>query len=533
MEKIEYLLDSQNKLKVCDQVSEVVREFCGAYTSDEKEINRYRLTIEECLLNWFDRGCDGRKLVVQYGKRKLREPFFELIYDGEAFNPYISEDIPSILTDKLLESLGLSPIYMYKNGLNILKFTIGDNGINSFKQLGITFALAAIVGFMGLMFMPETVMSVINNEIITPVYDTFMNVLNCIAGPMIFLSVAWGIYGIGDVATLNKIGKKIFLIFTRTNIIVAVLSLVTIYFLDVSYSVGSIKFENFTDILQTILQIIPSNIVEPFQQGNTLQIIFLATATGIALIYLGQKADPIAKAVESINHLTHFFMKAISKIVPYFVFVVVVSLMWSNSLDIITSTWKFVLVLLIAIIVLIVIFYAYAAIKFKTSFVKIFKKCMPSGIISLSTASSAAAFNSSNDICNNKLGINSSLTGFGIPLGMVMCKPINIVNMMIIMFFFMGYYNIELSLGTLVLGILSAIILSIATPPIPGGAAIAYTLFLAQMGIPTEALAVILAIDMVTDFIITAGETMCLLPNLILVADRVGLLHKEILRDEE
>ncbi len=44
---------------------------------------------------------------------------------------------------------------------------------------------------------------------ITPVFDTFMGLLSAVAGPLIFLSVAGGIYNIGDIATLGKVGKRI------------------------------------------------------------------------------------------------------------------------------------------------------------------------------------------------------------------------------------------------------------------------------------------------------------------------------------
>ena len=49
---------------------------------------------------------------------------------------------------------------------------------------------------------------------VSPIFDTFMNILTLIAGPMIFLAVYCGIYEMGDAATFGKIGKRLIIRFT-------------------------------------------------------------------------------------------------------------------------------------------------------------------------------------------------------------------------------------------------------------------------------------------------------------------------------
>ena len=71
-----------------------------------------------------------------------------------------------------------------------------------------------------------------------------------------------------------------------------------------------------------ILNIFPANILSPFVEGNTLQIIFLAFVIGLSMIFLGQRTSAVAKAVEQINYIITFLMGTISTFVPYFVFIV-------------------------------------------------------------------------------------------------------------------------------------------------------------------------------------------------------------------
>ena len=73
-------------------------------------------------------------------------------------------------------------------------------------------------------------------------------------------------------------------------------------------------------------------------------------------------------------------------------------------------------------------------------------------------------------------------------------------------------------------------IVSVATPPIPGGGAIAYTILFAQMGIPSDAMAIAPTIDMLTDFAITAFEMFCMPLSLIHSACRLNMIDMDVLR---
>ena len=134
------------------------------------------------------------------------------------------------------------------------------------------------------------------------------------------------------------------------------------------------------------------------------------------------------------------------------------------------------------------------------------------------------------DICRRKLGISDSISGFGVPLAMVMHKPIAVLNNLCVAFFFAQYYGLECSLSWVLTAVFISSVLAISTPPIPGGGSIAYSLLMVQLGIPTEALAVALAIDMLSDFLITGCEMLVLLPAVTCVSTKIGMINEKILR---
>jgi Na+/H+-dicarboxylate symporter len=72
-------------------------------------------------------------------------------------------------------------------------------------------------------------------------------------------------------------------------------------------------------------------------------------------------------------------------------------------------------------------------------------------------------------------------------------------------------------------------LLSIASPPVPGGAMMCYAIAFAQLGIPMETIGVVLVVDMILDFPATACNVSSWQLAMIEVADSLNMLDKEAL----
>lgn len=149
--------------------------------------------------------------------------------------------------------------------------------------------------------------------------------------------------------------------------------------------------------------------------------------------------------------------------------------------------------------------------------------------IAVSTASSAAAFGSNMYTSQKKYGIEEKLCSFGIPLGVVMFKPIAALNYMIQCMFFAQMYHLKVSALWIVIMIVTCVILSVATTPIPGGGMAIYAVIFTQLGIPSEALAIALACESVFDFIITGLDQFGISLMLLNQAGRLSFVNREIL----
>ena len=511
----------------CDEISAEIAAFCVNQHVDGKDVLRYRLSAEESLLNWLDKGCRGRSIRLKAG-RKLFSAYIIIEMDGSPVDPDIeqSEELGEYC-NIILINLSLKPAYSYTNGRNSLYYQIKKKAMPQLQVLGIVAVLSIFVGVFGVLFIPDGLRQMILESIINPIYDTFFNILGCIAGPMIFLSVAWGIYGIGDVETLGTIGRTMMLSFLKYVSLAAAGCVVLFPVLGNRFTNSSNQVSQLKAILEMILGIFPSTVVEPFSTGNTLQIIFLAVVIGIALLYMQRQTRQIALAIGQVNALVNFLMSLISRLVPFVIFMVMVSLIWSGDLSVITSVWKFMGTFLIALLGIALAYLLLTSAYQKVRPSVLIRKSLPTFLVALTSASSAAAFGTNVETCEKRYGIDSSLVSFGVPLGIVMHKPTTAAYYLIIVMYFASVYHVQCTPVWLLLAVFICIVVAVSAPPIPGGGAAAYTILFLQLGIPDEALAVALTLDIIADFLMTSFDMFTLQMALINISSKMNRINKD------
>lgn len=527
-------MKKQNEIyeaKLCadavDAFSAHVRDFLTALKLPRREVLRYGMTVEEILFKSMNAGNDGVDIKLSMGK-KFMSFFITLELGGEVYNVYSEQESEQgVLGGSILKSLGLSPEYKFTGSVNRYAFRIRRRSTSPFVSLAIAAVLAAIIGSLGYL-LPDAARMTLLDKLLIPLNDTFLDLLGCIAGPMIFLAVAWGIYGIGDAAALKNIGKKLCGSYIGTSCIAAtLLCLLAIPLFDLHFTAASGTGSGLSDAFAMILGIVPKDIFSPFVNGNTLQIIFIAVVIGIAMLFLGQKTDFVAKVVEQINYIVQFLIEAISKLVPVFIFIVLLKLMWSDMLGSLSGIGKLAGVFFGSVLLCAVGVVGITALKNRVSPLLLAKKGLNTLLIALSTASSAAAFGSNMNTAKREYGIDEKLCSFGIPLGVVTYKPNAALNYVMQCLFFAEMYSLDISVSWIVILLITGIILAVATPPIPGGGMATYAVLFAQLGIPTEALAIALACETVFDFIITGFDQFGISLVLLNQAGRLGFAERE------
>jgi len=201
MEKIK--LNNENIART----SSLAEKTLGEWGVDARNIIQIRLAVEETLLKYQEAFGVEAVFAQKYIKR-LNRIRLELFLPGERVDPFdTGEEEQSQVLRGLLANMGVAPTWQYKNGENLILFTPKKKKRSQMASLALSVILAFLCGGV-CSFLPESVGTFLANEIISPVFNRFMGLLSAIAGPMVFLSIVWGIYSIGDMTTMGRIGKR-------------------------------------------------------------------------------------------------------------------------------------------------------------------------------------------------------------------------------------------------------------------------------------------------------------------------------------
>lgn len=516
-----------------DRLAALLAEALGQAEVERKEALRLRLATEDILAVWQRGAADGAACHFRCGTRWGRA-YIELLVPGPRVDPSEADGAGNgaLLYTNLLAQAGLAPVYSYQDGVNRLAFyPPKPRRLGPLAQLLLAIAASVVCGLL-CMAAPDGVQSAVSG-VITPLFSALMGILQTLAGPMIFLSVCCGIVNIGDVQTLGRIGKTVLFRFLAAVYLLTGITAVCVVWLfrpDNGAAAGGAGAA--AQIYDMLLGIIPGNLLSPFLEGNTLQIIFMAVCMGAALLVLGAKAGAVRTLCDHANALIQFLMELVSRYIAVFVFVSLLSLMLSQSLSGLGDVAKGLALGIAACLIWPLLYALAASIRTKTSFPLLLRKLLPTYLIALSTASSSAALSTNLETCEKRLGISEHVAGFAVPLGQVLFKTGGAVGFFVLALGLAEFYGVAMPLSWVVTGVLVSGLLAIAAPPIPGGSLTCYTVLLTQLGIPEEAVGLAVAANVLLDFFMTSCGISCLQSELILASGRLGMLDVETLRGE-
>ena len=516
-----------------DLLSDLLTHALEGAGVNRKDIIRLRLAVEEILGLWNARKERETVCTFRCGTR-LGRRYIEISAPGGRIDPEEAamDMAGQMLCANLLAQAGLAPVYSYQDGVNRLGlYPSKPQKLSPLLQLLLAI-LGAVAAGAFLLALPASVGEAAAG-VVNPLFTALMGILQTLASPMIFLSVCWGIINIGDVHMLGRIGKTVLFrflggVFLLTSVSAACL----VWFFRSGSGAASMGENAAAQIYSMLLEIIPGNIITPFLEGNSLQIIFMAICVGLVLLVLGEKTSALRALLGQVNTVVQFMMEVVSRYIPLFVFVSLLSLMLSDAISNLGGVVKGLLLGIAACVIWPLLYALWASVKLKVSFPLVLHKLLPTYLIALSTASSAAALSTNLETCERRLGISERIVHFAVPLGQVVFKTGGAMGFLVLAMGLAEFYGVSISVPWVVIAVLTASLLAIAAPPVPGGSLTCYTVLLAQLGIPAEAVGLAVAGNVILDFFMTSCGISCLQSELMLSAGKLGMLDRERLAKE-
>lgn len=340
---------------------------------------------------------------------------------------------------------------------------------------------------------------------IKPFGTIFLNLLKFIVVPIVLFSIMCGIISMRDIKKVGAIGLKTVVYYMCTTAFAITIGLTggnlfkkmfpVIATTDLSYQVGEK-----TSLMDTIVNIFPSNFISPMAEANMLQVIVMALLIGFAIILVGEEKN--TRIITACNDLNDVFMKCmemILKLSPIGVFCLLCPVVAANGATIIGSLAMVLLAAYVCYIVHAVVVYSFAV---KTiggiSPLTFFKEMLPAIMFAFSSASSVGTL-PINMECTEKLGTSREIASFILPLGATINMDGTAIYQGVCAIFIASCYGIHLTLPQMLTIIFTATLASIGTAGVPGAGMVMLAMVLTSVGLPVDGIALVAGVDRIFD----------------------------------
>lgn len=355
--------------------------------------------------------------------------------------------------------------------------------------------------------------------ILNPLGQIFLRLIKMLVAPLVLLSLIVGTAGLGNARKVGRIGGKVIAIYMVTTALAVTLGLVLagVFAPGRGYRVPA----EFTyeprpapSVVDTLLNIIPTNPFDALTRGDMLQIIAFALLFGLALTVLGERGKGLLQLIEVANEAVMKLIVWVMELAPYAVFALMARMVMAQGAAVLVPLAKYIVIVYVGCILHAAWLYS-LIVKWlgRISPVEFFKRAAPAMVVAFTTASSSATLPVTMQVSERNFGIRREVGAFTLPLGATINMDGTALYQGVSALFLAQVLAIPLTFPQLLLIVLSATLASIGTAGVPGAGVIMLAMVLQSAGIPVEAIGIIIGVDRVVDMVRTmmnvTGDLAC------------------------
>ena len=359
----------------------------------------------------------------------------------------------------------------------------------------------------------------------------FLNSLKMIVVPLIMSSLIYNISSFSSADDLSNIGIKTIVFYLVTSFSAIIIGITVVNFIEpglingsgAANIVGLSANHNISEIINSqdsyslnsfLLNIFSGNMFYSIANGNMLFIIFFSIIFGLAL------RSSTSNSIDTIKNFWEgaylVFLKIMSYILfftPYGVFCLVAKATINFSPDSYIILLSFFSTVIIGLMIHVFVFYPLVLFIFKRNILDHFKGMSSALLMAFSSSSSLATIPVTTKCLISKLGYKEEHVNFIIPFGATINMDGTALFECVAVIFIAQLYGVDLSYIDQFLILSLALITSIGVAGIPSASFVAIIVILSSVGLPLEAVGIILGIDRVLDMLRTSvnvfGDSCC------------------------
>jgi len=359
---------------------------------------------------------------------------------------------------------------------------------------------------------------------IKPFGDIFVRLLKMLVMPIVLASLVVGAASISP-ARLGRVGLKILAYYLATSAMAVLFGLIVgrIFRVGTGIHLGSGTGKAIEahppSLVDTLLNIVPTNPFASLTNGAVLQTIFFAIILGIAITYLMNRkeervrksAETLLRAFDGLAEAMYLIVGGVMQYAPIGVFALIAYVMASQGVKVVGPLVKVVVAVYIGLALQIGITYFILLKIFGIDPIKFLKKAKDAMLTAFVTRSSSGTLPVTMRVADEEMGVDKGIYSFTLPLGATINMDGTALYQGVTVLFIANAIGHPLTLSQQLIVVLTAVLASIGTAGVPGAGAIMLAMVLQSVGLELTAgspvalaYAMILGIDAILDM----GRTM-------------------------
>ena len=399
--------------------------------------------------------------------------------------------------------------------------------INRLKEISlgnwilISMILGLIVGLILNFYVTNTFIKevVLINNVFYLGGNLFIKLMKMLVVPLVFCSISVGVTSISDIRKIGTIGGRAILIYLLTTALAVSIALLISGTIEPGvgmHMTGLADSSNVTTnvtITSTILSMIPDNPLNSLANGDMLPVIIFGVVVGFILAKLKEETTTINKLFTEGNTVMMEMTNIVMKFAPIGVFCLIAKTFATLGMDGLMPLSKYVACILLALAVQAFIVYPTLLVIFtRLNPIKFFKRFFSVMLFAFSSSSSNATIPLTLEKLS-EMGVSKDVSSFTIPLGATINMDGTAIMQGVVVMFAAQAYGIDLGLSALITVVFTAVMASIGTAGVPSVGLVTLNMVFASVGLPTDAIGIIMGIDHILDMIRSAvnvtGDAIC------------------------
>jgi Na+/H+-dicarboxylate symporter len=339
----------------------------------------------------------------------------------------------------------------------------------------------------------------------------FIDLLKMILIPLVFCSISVGIANLRQHQQIHRVWITTLVFFVASMGIAMLLGMaVSLYFkpgTGLSLPMFAEAMQNFQakqlPISEFFAQFLHGLFVNPFaalSQGNVLAVVVFALILGVALVIGGERYQHILAMLQEVLDITMLIVGWVMRLAPLGIMALLIQLIAVQDVAMLSTLAKFVAVvagsmLVHGLVLLPLILYVFT----RKSPLWFWRGAREALVTAFATSSSSATLPITLRCTTQHLAVKPEIAGFVIPLGATINMDGTALYEAAAALFIANLMGIELSFAQQVIVFFTAMIASMGAPGIPSAGMVTMVMVLQSVGLPAEAIAILLPIDRLLD----------------------------------